>query len=657
VEPSSKLDQLIERLGAEGKEAGSGGFGLDPKRALELLKEQGSLGQNAPLFLLRALYEHTDGAPVVCKRSLFEYQLRYDTKWGEVPHSTYRVLAEGAFAASSVKVVFEVGQIRLSSAELVSAPFAHRFAEMFNAARSRLRHYPITGLFEEASFPRPWLEREWPEGRLEVGLHTGGRGRVNWIVCGVEFPEPCPLPLNLRVFDDGLKCDLSLSTIPNSTRKSDWIERATGEFHARIEEVLRPRTSVLLDADPLNDEIELVLRFLPYIVGLPQDHPLRSFVLSLVQFKDVFGGHWSLSKLLDLEERDGALLVVPAVPTDCPTDSIGSRPVLLWRGQSKTFGQALFQRMQSGAGYLYSLRRGEEVQSKKGGSTQTLLAELEWSRGRMSLKPFGRSDARFEVELVGRRRNSETIHLEDPAPYGIRLLWVSDDEVANWSVSPDFQKEFSQAVVALVDMALDDLDLDPQWLRALLLWACGVHSLKAYPKLSRVALFETVRGRWLSAENLPTDVVPVVEDRSASLPRTLPFDVVLWSDPLLARLGIETREVGMMLRKAHWKEQGRDKWLARYQPCEVPHSELMEGLNCRALPGGHFIAERADRDLASTLVVWREGRPLGVRRLPAEFAGGTLFVYVDDSFPADDYWSGPAPECWNSLYEWCRSVA
>jgi hypothetical protein len=657
MEPDSELERLIEGLGAVGSEAGTGGFTLDPRRALELLKEQGSLGRNAPLFLFRALFEHTGGSLISWKRGLFEYQLRFDPSMGTLPNSTYRVLAEGAFNASSLALRFEPGLVRLSNSSLLREPFLTRFNETFEAAQERLRFYPVEGLYEFAPRPESWQQRAFPEGRLEATVAPVGGGQVEWVVCGICYSEGLSFPLRLAVFDDALASDLTLSKIPPSTRKTQWIERAKELLHTAIRSVFEATGPVYLDRDPLGDELETMLGVLPYLVTLPEDDPLRKLVLESVWFKDVFSGFWSLSQLLALQIEDDGLLIVPAVPTDCPKEAAGRRPVLLWRAQTRRFGNALFHQLQSGAGYLYSLRRGEQVQVRKGASSGELLAAAEWKDGRVALKKFGRADARCEVELVGKRRNSETIQLDEPAPLGLRLLWESEDELASWSNDSDFQTEFRKQVVGLIDSVYPSLDLEPAWLRNLLVWADGVTDLRNYAWLFEAPMFENVDGSWVAASSLfragqeGVDV-PVLQDRSASIPDILPYPVVLWSDPLLSRLGLRTYEIGSVVRTAYWKEQGRRKWLARYHPCRVEDSEYLKDRSCRSLEGPHLLVETGQE--GSSVLIWREGRPLACRELPSDIGTGLFLVYVDDAFPADRYWSGPDPEAYQKLLQWCQ---
>lgn len=630
MESSEQLHNLLNRLETAGEKAGTGSFGLDPKRALELLREQGQLGQNAPLYLMRALYEHLDGGAVQWKRSMFGYQLRYPAQQGILAPSTYRTLAEGAFQNLSVRLKFLPGCVQFAG---------HAGLELFEKALPRLNRYPLEGLGPaDRGESSPWLEKTFPEGRLLLYLPYPQSG-VEWVIHGVSFMEACSLPLKVLVYDDGLRADLSLSSVPESERKREWNERAQSLLDDYLSSVLEESERIDLDSRFLSDTEHTALRFLPYLQSLPEDHPTRTAAFSKVYFKDVFSQYWSLGELAERGKEEGALLVVPSVPPDCPAEPLGKRPVILWRGDTKLYGESVFGTVQSGAGYLYSLRRGEEthIRAHKGSG---VLAERTFELGTLELKSMGRADSRCEIELLGRRRNSETVHLEPPAPSGLRLRWTSPEEVARFQRDDEFQGVFRHQVVLLIEQAFEQLGCTVQWLLDLLEWSFAT-PLSALHRLREEPLFETLDGRLVSlAEATALHPVPTLEDRSASIPPELPYDTILWWSPLFERWALDCKDVRLELRRAFWRQQGRAKWLERYQPGSPEEHSLFQ--NCTwTEEKDHWRWARVPEGIAGgRLVIWREGRPLGDK--PAHQVEDDLIaVYHDDHFPADDYWSGP----------------
>lgn len=638
MEPNP-LDSLLQELQAHGRAEGEGGFSLDPRRALQLLQQQGRLGENAPLFLLRAVYQQTDGHEVRWKQTIFNFQIIYPEEFGEVsPSSVFRILAEGAFQSSSMKLQFEPGKVTLTNTEPLSTPSV-RYQETFEPALPRLQHYPIRGLFkpvEEADCRLSWGDSH---SRLEIRSTRSSQPTIEWIVHGVTFFEHSPLPVDLRILDDKLPVDLSLSTVTDSEAKREWMTRAEHLFQSSLREKLGSCQVYLDSEDGSSREIGDALHYLPYILSLSEDSELRNSYLDQVYFPDVFQQHWSLGELLDREQAEGVLLVVSSIPQDSPKEGQGRRPVLLWEGESRRYGNPIFKRLKSGAGYLYSLKRREDVQVKRGESGEELLASVEWEDGKLGLKPYGAADSRCEVELCGRRRNSETIYLEKPAPCELRLLWESQDEVASWNTETAFQSRFKDRVVELVDASLSRAERSPDWLHSLLSWAHGLDDLSGFSNLPERGLFQGVDGRWFSFRELQEQAtLRVLGDRSASVPSALPYEIVLWDDPLLERLGFSTEDVGGELRAFYFKEEGRKRWLERYQPSQTPSLPELSQSEGRPLSEGHWLFPGEG---PSRVVVWREGRPLG-RGWPVPGAEpGKVLLYRDDQFPADSYWSGP----------------
>ena len=113
-----EIEGFLRGLQEGGEGAGTGAFGLDPHRAVELLREQGQLGENALLFLLRYLYEHTNGARLRFRRSSFGVEVCYPQGFGIPQRDTHRILAEGAFAAHHLKLVFSDSKVRVGDGSL-----------------------------------------------------------------------------------------------------------------------------------------------------------------------------------------------------------------------------------------------------------------------------------------------------------------------------------------------------------------------------------------------------------------------------------------------------------------------------------------------------------------------------------------------------------
>lgn len=267
---------------------------------------------------------------------------------------------------------------------------------------------------------------------------------------------------------------------------------------------------------------------------------------------------------------------------------------------------------------------------------------MSWSDGKLGLKPYGDLSARCEIELSGRRRKSEMIHLESPAPSGLRLLWESVDEVASWSWEPSFQLRFKERAVELVDQSLRSTGRSPKWLLGLLHWAESVSDLRPYPELAQSPIFAGVDGGWFSFQQLERlEFIPVLGDRSASIPAELPYPVLLWEDSVLDRLGFTTRDVAAEVRAAYFKEQGRQRWLSRHRPSKAEEWSSVRDFIRLARADGHLVFQVEG---PSRVVIWREGRPLGREWTLDDAEPGKLLIFQDDQFPADAYWSRPDQE-------------
>ena len=641
MESNNELESYLAQAGSEGESLGEGDFTLDPRRALEILREQGSIASHAPLFLLRAIYQHTRGAPVRFTSDLFgTAQLRWPSEFGALPNEAMRVMAEGAFKTNQLSLSFKEDRVSIQSRHRIRVEIEPR--EIFLKAGPRLQYYPLIGLIEQVRTP-PWRQHRYDEGVLELFLPGEVAPSTCFVVDGIQFSEPAILPLGVLIYDDKLKCDLSLSHIPDTDRKREWRVRARALLLRFLRETLLADQPLQLDLDHLSDALQAALTFLPFIQTLSEGDELRQFVDHNVLFRDVFGNYWSIAQIQAMEKKHGSVLVIPAIPRHCPQESTGEQPVLHWRGDTKRYGRLIFHRTRSGAGYLYSMARGEAV-DRDGAS---FLNVQEWEGGSLGLLPLGDSETRCEVQLVGKRRGSETIYLEEPAPSGLRLLWRSRDELASWDPTPDFLFQ----VALVVDGALQDLQVGENWIREFLIWT-GVGDLSQTINLASTAFLERVGGGHVSPNTVQKifgeEPVSVLEERSASLPDELPFEMLLWDHPLLGQLGFKTREESSTVRKAYWREDGRKRWLARHAPT-TPHAWAeKEGLELESV-GEHYLATLGG-DRAARLIIWREGRPLGQTLLSeGQFPKGYAVVLVDDEFPGDQYWSGPDREALSRL--------
>ena len=641
MESNNELESYLAQAGSEGESLGEGDFTLDPRRALEILREQGSIVSHAPLFLLRAIYQHTDGAPVRFTSDLFgTAQLRWPPEFGALPNEAMRVMAEGAFKTNLLALTFKEDRVLVQSRHRLRVEVEPR--EVFLKAGPRLQYYPMTGLIEQVR-RTPWRQHRYEAGVLELFLPDQAGLSTCYVVDGIQFPEPGSLPLGVLVYDDKLKCDLSLTHIPETDRKREWSVRARALLLGFLRDTLLADQPLQLDLDHLSDALQAALGFLPFIQRLSEGDELRQFVEHNVLFRDVFGNYWSIAQIQAMEQKHGSVLVIPAIPRHCPKESTGEQPVLHWRGDTKKYGRLIFHRTRSGAGYLYSMARGEAV-DRDGAS---FLNVQEWAGGSLGLLPLGDPETRCEVQLVGKRRGSETIYLEEPAPSGLRLLWRSRDELASWDPTPEFLFQ----VALVVDGALPELEVEETWIRDFLLWT-GINDLKETFRLASTAFLERVDGEHVSPKTVRKvfgeEPVSVLEERSASLPDELPFEMLLWDHPLLGQLGFETREESSTVRKTYWREDGRKRWLARYAPTTPQAWAEKEGLELESI-GVHYLASLGP-DRATRLIVWREGRPLGQTVLSeAQFPKGYALIVVDDEFPGDQYWSGPDRDALSQL--------
>lgn len=662
MEPEDELDHLLDNLKADGVSAGSGAFTLQPERALQSLHEQGSVGGNAPLFLLRALYEHTRGEGLVWSKGLRKAVIRWPTERGPLPPSgPYRVMAEGAFQRSGLALSFQRHSVEISPTSRFGPSLSNLLEETFGRARERLLYFPLQGFSSQPPRRERWTQGEWEQGRFELGQEPGHPPSTVWVINGIEFREPSRLPLGQVVFDDRLPCDLTLSVVTKNARKTAWLAHLEEALQAVSRARLLEREEVALDLAPLSPELLRTLELLPYFVALPLDNPLRNLVLERVKFRDVFGRPRPLGSLLEWQKR-GDLMMVPSLPRECPQQPVGEKPVLLWTGQTQALGQLVFPNLASGAGYLYSLYRAQSVQRTVERESERFLAQISWERGTLGLRPLGYSGDRCEIVMLGKRRGSETLYLETPAPPELSLVWQSSEEVVRWDDSPEFFADFTGQVVRLIDEAFAEVQPTAEFLRRLLMWATAVEDLASYPRLDHSPLWEkvpqgVVSTAFLRGYQQTAGAIPVLQERSASLPATLPFELMLWDHELLNRLGVETVEVSAVIRRAYWSEDGRRRWLSRSRPQAAQEWGAAQGLTLTSLPQGHLWGRQKAADLLSHLVVWREGRPLGPRILSQEeFPPGYLLIYQDDSFAADQYWSAPDPEGVKALAGWLRAV-
>jgi hypothetical protein len=478
------------------------------------------------------------------------------------------------------------------------------------------------------------------------------------VVRGVTYPRRSDLPVDTICLDPQGRPDLGLNTIPDSARKAELESAARLLFEDILRQSLEGASTCTLDPRSLTEGLPLFATYLAYAV---QQTPLAA--AAKVSFADATGRFWTAAELLEFYQRDGRLMIVPSQPApDVPPGQRSDRPVLLWGGQAEQIGRQLFPTVTSGAGYLYSLAVNEQERHRDSALGEPRLASRTVDSGRLSLLPWGDPDRPAEVEFVGPRRARETFHLDADAPKGLRLVWESDQSPEQDLRELVLDGTQRQVVLELIDASLATTMPSRESLLAALSWALskGAVDWSGLARMGGVPLLEDVGNNLVSVHQLldweqQRGVLPVLSDRSTSLPRALPIEPLVWWHPLLEGLGIQTEDAGRQVREANWREIGRERWLASHPPAQPdwpPHAAPF---------GPHLGAKSSEPDAPTEVGFWREGRPFGRRTLPrGQCPPGCLIMWVDDHMPGDTYWSGPESSALSdrlpAIAELCRKI-
>ena len=643
MESEGKLKDYLLGLEVEGTVESAGSFKLDPHRAVELLREQGRLGKGAPLFLLAAIYKHNDGSQVTLKHGVMSTQLSWETENGPIPPTVELILAEESFLAHGLILKIHDQSATLRSNNKLQPVLGSIVHDLFEEVQERTRFYPFSG---RAGHSTAWKTQSAPE--LEIRLLAGPdrRGRVDWIVDGLKYQGSWSLPVDCQLFAQSARPDITLSVLPDSDAKAEALKKAKSFFLEGVRELVDGLESftVLNSEGRHSEEQEHFLRFLPFLAARGDDCPVRERALKLVTFFDLFDKTWSLKALLESYKKRKSLLVMPSVPKTCPSAEKVDQLVILWDGPTKDVLRRVFARVSSAAGYLYSLERNETETNRVKKIQKKAWAERDFEDGHLILIPWDNDEDPAQVQFIGKRRSAETFYLPDSAPRGLKILWTCQREVGSLSPQEMVTERFQLEILGLLNDALEnEHKVSSENSRKLLSWIRPpLETLRELKFIWRKALFRDLADVEQSLETLDRlhsaeGCLKVLKNLSTTLPDLLPEKLVLWYDELLDHLGFQTESAGRELREAHWKADGRARWLERYRPSqpELPASRPV---------GAHLVA-KANPQEPSTVTIWREGRPLGA---PQRWGGpenkGFEIVYVDDEFPADPYWAGPRHE-------------
>lgn len=622
---SDPLRELLDSYGAEGRSDGVGSFSLDPKRATEMLRDQGRLGQNAFLYLLSAIYSHTQGAPVERLRQGRTWTLRWSDTHGSLPNSLELLVAQASFLAHGATLQRDAHAVTLQSTKLQN---------LYDSVAARLLYYPFVDHPPQAD-----VDALGRSGDMVLTPSRERGSRFIQIVRGVAYPTRWSLPVDAVCFDSNVRPDLGLTTIPDSDNKRAMMQAAEQLFLQTLTSSVEPAQPYLLDPDRIPRDAPLFATYLPFAVTQRQDPILKALCAERVLFPDATGSSWTTAELLEIYARDKRMMIVDSRSES--TEANRDRPVLLWTGQVEEVGRSLFANLAHGAGYLYSLAVNALERERIAPLGETRLASRQVQGGTLSLLPWGDPDRVAEVEYIGPRRARETYYLEPQAPKGLRLIWESTESREDHLRQLDPDHAVRHIILELIDSALDSVPSEA--LKTALTWvlATGPVDWSRIGNLEKARLFDEAGGGKVSVAELRAAEQPIatLSDLSCSLPRALPAPLLLWWDPLLEKLEIPTRDASREVREAHWQEAGRQRWLAAHQP-KAPDWPA------NAQPcGPHLVALAPDPQSPTEIAFWREGRPFGRRMLPpAQCPPGYLVMWVEDELPGDTYWSGPSSE-------------
>lgn len=642
----SSLEQFLQQFQTQGETSDPGHFTLDPERAVAMLRAQGRLSQSGPLPLLSALYSHTQGGPVALDRAL--WRLSWPAELGPLRPSFALLLGEASLAAQGIKLGLHKDHVRLSAR---GGPEA--IEAVFSPFWRRLVHYPWEKPF--APVPTPLFSAV--EGDLTIdyypppavdpfGVIARPTGRFIQVLQGVSYPRKWPLPLDAVIKDELSRADFSMTVVPSSERRRSLEAAAERLFRVR----LRAEALALapLELDPDSDDIAslpLLARFAGYAVAQSQDLELARLSGDNLFVRDATGHRWSLRQLWEHYQGQGRILVVEAAHGSHLELPRPERPVLRWTGQISHILSPLLLKKAPGDGYLYTLAVNEaERQRLAAGRGERRLSRLTRDGESWSLLPWGDPDRPAELEFVGPRRARETYYLDPSAPKGLRLLWESSAPLDRATRELALDAKTRLLVLDLISSSMKRHPPPRESVLAALQWAEGltVEELSGLVEIDRAPLLELIDGDYTSLQECrrrseQREALPVLADRSTSIPAAPPLSFVLWDHPVLHRLGLPTREVGREFRESYWKEVGKERWLAAHQPGEP---------NWPAEPWtvveGHRVARAREPAEATRVVFWRQGRPFGSITLdPESCRSGFQVLWVEDDLPGDIYWSGP----------------
>ncbi len=640
------LRQFLQDLQTHGAQTEPGQFTLDPHRAVAMLRAQGRLSQSGPLPLLSALYTHSQGGPIDFGRSSWKFS--WAIEHGRLSPTVELLLGEASLEAQGLKLHYHDDYVRLSArggSEAIERVFAAFWERLtFYPWKEPIRS-PGPPLFRASQddvrvdfYPPPWVD--------PFGVVARPSGRFVQVLRGISYHRKWALPVDAVINDQLSKPDFSMTVVPESERRLELEATAARLFRDHLLREVESSPSLLLDSETEGTTaLPLFALSCAYAVEQGHDPRLAQLVGRKVLLPDALGHTWHLDEVWSDYQREGKLLGVEAQREGPQGRVRPKRPVLRWAGQPRKILTSLFPHLVPGDGYLYTLAVNEaERQRLDSGHGEHRLASVFAAGETWSLLPWGDPDRGAELEFVGPRRARETFYLDTLAPKGLRLLRESPHALDRGARELSLDSQSRGVVLSLVSKSMTGHPPARESVLATLAWAGQAKPWdgKGLEEIDRAPLLELVDGGYTSLEHCRRwceqgEPIPVLADRSTSIPAKLPLPLVLWEHPILRQLGFTTREVGRLFRESHWKESGRARWLESHRPGvpSWPPEPFFEF-------DGHRVAPADDPEASTKVVFWREGRPFGSITLDSEACRpGFLVLWVEDELPGDIYWSGP----------------
>lgn len=640
------LQQFLLDLATHGAQADPGQFTLDPERAVSMLRAQGRLSQSGPLPLLSAIYTHTGGAPIELRRSS-DWRLCWPAHLGPLASSVELLLGAACLQAQGIELRLEKDHVRLTATGGVAV-----LERVFEAFWDRLTFYPWktpikaqeTLLFQVRDteveidyYPSPAFD--------PFGMIARPAGRFVQVLRGISYPRKWALPVDAVLVDELSRPDFSMTVVPESPRRDELQYRAAQHFRQELLRELGHTDTYVLHERSSNESLPLFARSCAYALEQSEDEELSRLIGQKVAVCDATGHLWNLEELSAAYRRWGTLLVVEPQAAPQAAKLRQDRPVLRWGGQIREALEPLFPLRTPGDGYLYTLAVNEtERQRLASGQGERRLASTVLSDGSWSLLPWGEFDRVAELEFVGPRRARETFYLDSQAPKGLRLLWESERPLNRGQRELALGEEIRAEVLVLLSNSLRECPVARETVLAAVEWAVGAESLdwSRLEELENAPLLERVDGGYTTLRECREKAeagerLPVLSDRSTSVPEKLPCPDALWDHTVFQRLGFATHDVNRLFRESHWRESGRQRWLANHEPSEPtwPEADFVE-------IDGHRVGLGENKDAPTRVMFWREGRPFGSITLdPEACRPGFRVLWVEDDLPGDVYWSGP----------------